>query len=148
MNHVLPSQCTLRPCLALGLALGLWLTLPAQSAEPADGKMMAQCREMKAQKHKVQVDMDAQAKLLAAKLETMNRAPREEKLELMSAVVTDLVEQQTAMNARKAKLDEDMMKHMMEHMQTGKESMAQCAMMKGMDTKPGDAHKDHQPKQK
>jgi len=33
-------------------------------------------------------------------------------------------------------------------MQMGKESMAECPMMKGMDAKAGDAHKDHQGKQK
>jgi hypothetical protein len=29
-------------------------------------------------------------------------------------------------------MEDEMMKHMMEHMQMGKESMSQCPMMKGM----------------
>jgi hypothetical protein len=42
-----------------------------------------------------------------------------------------------------------MMKHMMQHMQMGKESLAQCPMMKDMegmkdmDEKSADAHKEH-----
>jgi hypothetical protein len=39
-----------------------------------------------------------------------------------------------------------MMKHMMQHMQMGKESLSQCPMMKGlkgMDEKPGDAQEEH-----
>jgi hypothetical protein len=41
-------------------------------------------------------------------------------------------EQRIAMDARKAKMEDEMMKHMMEHMQMGKKSMSQCPMMKGM----------------
>ena len=49
------------------------------------------------------------------------------------------------MDARKAKMEEAMMQHMMQHMQMGKESLSQCPMMKGMKTmkamgeKSGDA---------
>jgi hypothetical protein len=42
------------------------------------------------------------------------------------------------MDARKAKVEEEMMKHM----QMGKESMSQCPMMKGMDEKSEDAQKE------
>jgi hypothetical protein len=55
-----------------------------------------------------------------------------------------MVEQRITMDARKAKMEEEMMKHMMQHMQMGKESMSQCPMMKGMkgmDEKSGDAQK-------
>ena len=48
------------------------------------------------------------------------------------------------MDARKAKMEEEMMKHMMQHMQRAKESLSQCPMMKGlkgMDEKSGDAQK-------
>ena len=70
---------------------------------------------------------------------------------LMAAVITHMVEQRIAMDARKAKMEEEMMKHMMEHMQMGKESMSQCPMMKGvkgMDDKSAGAHKKHQQEQK
>ena len=69
----------------------------------------------------------------------------------MAAVVTHMVEQRIAMDARKAKMEEEMMKHMMQHMQLGKESMAKCPMMKGMKGmggKSADAHKGHQTEQK
>ena len=43
---------------------------------------------------------------------------------LMAAVITHMVEQRIAMDARKAKMEEEMMKHMMQHMQMGKESIS------------------------
>ena len=48
---------------------------------------------------------------------------------LMAAVVTKMAEQRMTMEARKAKMEEEMMKHMMRHMQMGKESMSQCPMI-------------------
>jgi len=133
----------LRAGLVLGIALAMWLPGQLRSADPADGKMMEQCRVMKEQKQKLQSDIDSQSIQLADRIERMNRAPREEKVELLAAVVTDMAEQQTSMNARKAKMGEDMMSHMMQHMQMGKDSMAQCPMMQGKDAKVGDPHKAH-----
>jgi len=49
------------------------------------------------------------------------------------------------MDARKAKMEEEIMKHMMQHMQMGKKSLSQCPMMKGLkdkDEKSGDAQKE------
>lgn len=62
----------------------------------------------------------------------MNAAPADQKQALMAGIVTNLVEQRTAMHQEKAKMEEKMMKHMMEHMQMGKKSMSDCPMMKGM----------------
>jgi len=107
--------------------------------------MMQRCQEMKEQKEKMMADMKAQDAELAVQVAKMNSAPENKKLDLMAAVVTQMVEQRTAMNVRKAKMDEEMMKHMMQHMQMGKESMSQCPMMKGMkgmDEKSGDAQKE------
>ncbi|MGV3754090.1 MAG: hypothetical protein ACO1QS_01755 [Verrucomicrobiota bacterium] len=148
MKNQTHTKLVLCSGLALALSWAVWLPGSAQSADPAGEKMMEHCRAMKVQKQKMQTDMQAQSDQLSRQLETMNRAPREEKLELLAAVVTEMVEQQTTTNARKAKMDEEMMKHQMQHMQMGKESMAECPMMKGMDAKTGDAHKDHQGKQK
>lgn len=103
--------------------------------------MMEHCRAMKEQHQKMQADMDSQAVQLRDQIEKMNRAPREEKVELLAAVVTDMAEQQANMNARKSKMMDGMMSHMMEHMQMGKDSMAQCPMMQGKDAKAGDVHK-------
>jgi hypothetical protein len=48
------------------------------------------------------------------------------------------------MDAQMAEMDEAMMKHMMQHMQMGKESMSQCPMMKDMDKTSAAAHTEHQ----
>ena len=151
------TNLVIRSGLALALALAIWSPVQARSAEPADGKMimdgkmmtetnmMQCCQTMKEQKKKMMADMKAQDAEVAAQVAKMNSAPENKKLDMMAAVVTQMVEQRTAMNARKAKMDEEMMKHMMQHMQMGKESMSQCPMMKGMkgmDEKTGDAQKE------
>jgi hypothetical protein len=86
-------------------------------------------------------DMKAQDAELTAQVAKMNSAPQDQKLDLIAAVVTRMVEQRIAMDERKAKMHDEMMQHMMQHMQMGKESMTKCPMMKGMDEKSGDAHK-------
>lgn len=146
MKNNTPMKLILCSVLALGLSAALWFPGQARSADPVDGKMMdakmmEHCRAMKEQKQKLQSDLDSQAIQLRDQIEKMNRAPREEKVELLAAVVTDMAEQQANMNARKSKLMDGMMTHMMEHMQMGKDSMAQCPMMQGKDAKAGDVHK-------
>ncbi len=148
------ASLIIRSSLVLALALALGAPLQAQSAEHmaeknmTDGKMMDQCQEMMAQKQKMMAEMKTQDAELTAQVAKMNSAPQGKKLDLIAAVVTDLVEQRIAMDARKAQMHEKMMQHMMQHMQIGKESMSQCPMMQGMDEKSGDAHKAHQEKQK
>jgi len=116
-----------------------------------DAKMTERCQEMKEQRQKMKEDMKAQDAQLIEQLTKMNSAPEDNKLGLLAAVVTRMVEQRITMDARKAKMEEEMMKHMMQHMQVGKESISQCPMMKemkGMDeTSTGD-HKEHQDKLK
>ncbi len=112
--------------------------------------MMERCQKMKEQKQKMIADMKAQDAELTEAVAKMNRAPEDKKMSLMAAVITRMVEQQTAMHPRMAKMQEEMMKHMMQHMQMGKESMAQCPMMKemkGMDNKSGDVQKKPQKEQ-
>jgi hypothetical protein len=124
--------------LVLALALAIWSPAQAQSAKPAqmknmtEAKMMERCQEMKEQKQKMKEDMDAQNAQLTEQLVKMNSAPEDKKMDLMASVLTLMVEQRIAMDAQKAKMDEEMMQHMMQHMQMGKESMSQCPMMKGM----------------
>jgi hypothetical protein len=77
----------------------------------------------------------------------MNRAPEDQKTDLMAAVLTHMVERRIAMDARKAQMEEAMMQHMMQHMQMGKESMSQCPMMTGMkemDGKSADVFNEQQ----
>lgn len=110
------------------------------------GKMMEKCEEMKKEKQKMQAEMKAQDAELTAAVDTMNSAAQDKKLDLLAGVVTQLVEQRTAMHVKKAKMQEKMMKHMMGHMEMGKESMAKCPMMKdmkGMGKKSAGAHKKH-----
>ncbi len=152
MKKLNQTNVLIRSSLACALAIAVWSPVQARSAEPAEGKkimegkMMEGCQEMKEQKQKMMADMKAQDTDLAAQVAKMNSAPAEQKVELMTAVITKMTEQHAAMNARKAKMEEEMMKHMMEHMQMGRESMSQCPMMKGMkgmDSKPAGDHKEH-----
>ena len=155
MNNQTKTNLVIRSSLALALALAIWSPVQARSAEPAEGKnmteakMMERCQEMKEQKQKMMEAMKAQDAELTEQLTKMNSAPEDKKMSLMAAVITHMVEQRITMDARKAKMEEEMMKHMMEHMKMGKESMSQCPMMKGikgMDDQSGDAHKKHQKK--
>jgi len=111
-----------------------------KGTEEAKGKMMEGCQEMKAAKQRLKQDTQTQNDALVEQLAAMNRAPGSAKMGLMAAVVTKMAEQRMTMDARKAKMEEEMMKHMMQHMQMGKESMSQCSMMKEMGDKPTDAH--------
>lgn len=148
-NFAMPSG------LALALALAIWSPLQAQTAEPQQAKsmmaapMMEKCQEMKAQKQRMKEDIAAQEAQLTEQLSEMNRAPEDKKIGLMAVVVTHMVEQQISMHARKAKMEGEMMQHMMRHMQMGKESMAQCPMMNGMkDMSSPDPQKGHHPEPK
>jgi vancomycin resistance protein YoaR len=145
------TNLVIRSSFALALALAIWSPVQAQSAEPAqvknmtEAKMMERCQEMKEQKQKMKEDMKAQETQLTEQLNKMNHAPEDKKMGMMAAVLTRMVEQRIAMDARKAKMEEEMMEHMMQHIQMGKESISQCPMMKGMkgmDEKSGDAQKE------
>jgi nitrogen fixation/metabolism regulation signal transduction histidine kinase len=157
MKNQTNPHLVIRSSFVLALALAIWFPVQAQSAAPAEGTnmteatMMERCQEMKEQKQKMMEDMKAQDAQLMEQLTEMNSAPKDKKIGLMAAILTHMVEQRIAINARKAKMDDEMMKHMMQHMQMGKESMAQCPMMKGMkdmDDKSKGAHKEHQQEQK
>lgn len=156
MKNHRKMNLAIRSSLALGLALTVWAPVYAQSPQPAQGKamteatMMERCQEMKEQKQKMKEDMKAQDAELTVQLADMNRAPKDKKVDLMASALTGMVQQRITMDARKAKMEDEMM----QHMQMGKESMAQCPMMngmkdmKGMDESSADTHKDHQQEQK
>jgi hypothetical protein len=109
----------------------------AQQKKMAEAKMMARCMEMKNQKQKMMADMKAQDAELIRQVAMMNSAPKKEKVTMIAAIITSMVEQQTAMHARMEKMHGDMMQHMMQHMQMGKDSMAKCPMMKEMSDMKG-----------
>lgn len=152
MKNLTHSNFLIRSSLALALAftLAIWAPGQSQSAEPAEAKspseakMMERCQEMKEQKQKMKEDMKAQDAQLTEQITKMNLAPKDKKINLMAAIITRMVEQRIAMDARKAKMEEEMMQHMMQHMQMGKESMSKCPMMKDMNEKSDDDHKEHQ----
>lgn len=89
---------------------------PAKGGGMMDGPMMEQCQEMKRQKQQLKEDMKAQDAQLTEHLTKMNRAPENKKMGLMAAVLTQMVEQRITMDARKEKVEEEMMKHMMQHL--------------------------------
>ena len=104
----------------------------SQQPPMTKAKMMAACQKMKEQKQKMKEDMTVQGAQLTEQIAEMNRAPADQKMDLMAAILTRMEAQEITMDARKAKMEEAMMQHMMQHMQLGKDSMAQCPMMKGM----------------
>ena len=140
MKHPTSRRPLLQTILALACALAFWSPARAQDAEPSgtkmkmEGKMMDQCQEMKAHKEKMMAEMKAQDAALTAQVAAMNSAPESKKPGLMAAIVTTMLEQRIARDAHKAKMEEEMMQHMMKHMQS-KEDMSACPMMKEMDDK-------------
>jgi len=93
---------------------------------------MEGCRALVDEKKVMVADMVSQDAALIAHVAKMNSASAADKQAGMAALLTHVVEQRVAMDVRMAKLDEAMMQHMMNHTMTGKRSMAQCPMMKGM----------------
>jgi hypothetical protein len=139
---------------AMTVAVAIWSPVQAQKVEPAagemkmDGKVMEGCEAMQARKKAMMEDMKAQDAELAEQTAAMNSAPQDKKVDLMAAVITKMVEQRIAMDARMAKMQEEMMPHMMRHMQMDKESMAQCPMMKDMSEESAGTHEGHRDEQK
>ena len=138
MKYQPNTKFILRSGLTLALALVFWSPVQAQPTEPANGKMMMEgkmkesCQEMKAKKEKMRAEMKAQDAELTAQVARMNNAPENEKPALMAALITQLAEQRVTRDARRARMEEAMMQHMMQQMQMGRDSMDQCPMMKGM----------------
>lgn len=103
----------------------------AAKAKPASA-MDAKCQAMMAEHEKMMADMKAADQRLDDLVATMNTASGGEKIAATATVVTEKVTQDRAMRDAMMKMQHDMMGHMMEHMQAGKESMASCPMMKQM----------------
>ena len=135
--------------LALTLLVGGWATLQAQTQKPveassaADEPMLAQCETLKEQRTKMMSDMKADDGALTAQVAKMNSAPADKKLDLLAAVVTRGVEQRVAMTPRMEKMSADMLMHVLQHMQRGKDSMLQCPMMNEMGGKSAGTHAEH-----
>jgi hypothetical protein len=100
-------------------------------AKPPSG-MEAKCQAMMAEKEKMMADMKVADQRLDGLVATMNTASGMDKMAATAAVVSEMVTQRRTMRDGMMKMQEDMMGHMMEHMQTGAASMAMCPMMKQM----------------
>jgi hypothetical protein len=101
------------------------------TAKPASD-MTAKCQAMMAEREKMMTDMKAADQRLDDLVAKMNTASGKEKMTATATVVTEMVTQQRTMRDGAMKMQHDMMGHMMEHMQAGKDSMASCPMMKQM----------------
>ena len=137
-----------RPFSGFPLALAFLIPVLAPSAELKDepamsaGIMMEHCKEMQKEKQQLKSDMKDQDAALDEQIAILKSASEDEKIADLTSIVTLLSAQRSAMDARIAKMDDDMMRHMMQHMQMGKESMAGCPMMKGMSGMDGMVEKD------
>lgn len=103
----------------------------AAEAKPAPA-MEAKCQAMMAEHETMMAAMKAADQRLDGLVATMNAASGMEKMAATASVVSEKVTQDRAMRDAMMKMQQDMMGHMMEHMQAGKEPMASCPMMKQM----------------
>lgn len=149
-----------------GLATGLFAQThshdhPAQASIPKgkqapaksgvmDDKMMAHCMEMMQKHDRMQADIKAQDARGDDLVMKMNTSTGAERVEAMAAVITELSAQRKVREEKMAAMQADMMQHMMEHMQMGRQSMPMCLMMKGMKMPSGvtptpEDHSKHHP---
>ncbi len=105
---------------------------PAMDKMKPPSGMEAKCQAMMAEHEKMTTDMKAADQRLDGLVATMNTASGMEKMAATAAVVTEMVTGQRTARDGMMKMHQDMMSHMMEHMQAGKDSMAMCPMMKQM----------------
>ena len=124
-------------------APGIAAQTPQEHQHPAADKgkpassMAAKDHAMMAEREKMMADMKVADQRLSELVASMNSASGMEKPTATAAVVTEMVAQNRTMHVGMMKMQQDMMTHMMEHMQEGKDSMAMCPMMKQMsDKKP------------
>jgi len=134
------THLLLRSGLALTLGVAICYPYQAHAADVGDGKVMTEnmkesCQGLMQMKIKMMEECKTQDAALTDDVEKMNGAPDDKKAGLIAAIVTKLVEQRRTMHVKMEKMQEKMMQHMMAHMQMGKDSMAQCPMMKSADGK-------------
>ncbi|MFC1652545.1 hypothetical protein ACFL3F_02385 [Planctomycetota bacterium] len=141
MRNKTTTKLFIGSILTLALALAVWSPALAQSLEPTKGKalmpgdMPACCADMKVKCQTMWDDLKADDVALTEQVAKMNSAPADKKMSLMAALITTMVEQRTATNARTAKMQDSMMQHMM-----------QCPMMMGtkdLPKKPAGGRSEH-----
>jgi hypothetical protein len=148
LTHPLPL---IRASILIAMGLALGSPVQAQSAPPADGKMTMDGKAMEAhrvvtepeqtmmqRRQAMMIEMKGEDIELAAQVAQMNGAQAEQKIDLMAAIITRMVQQRTAMNARMETMQGEMKMPMMP---SDKEPMSSQPMMKGMDGNTTEAPK-------
>jgi hypothetical protein len=108
-------------------------------------KMMEKCKEMMDRHETMHAKMAEKDQRLQELLDRMNAADGEEKVTAIADVLNELIEQRRAMHGMMMKMGPDMVRHMMEHMDSAKmqEMMKQCPMMKKMKERADADHAEH-----
>ena len=101
----------------------------ATTTTPKPG-MTAKCQAMMADHDTMMAEMKTADQRLDNLVATMNAATGTTKADAVAAVVNELVAQRKTMREGMMKGQQAMMGHMKDHMQAGKDSMADCPMMK------------------
>jgi vancomycin resistance protein YoaR len=118
--------------LVLGFAAHAQTPQPEHQQTPAKPStdMAAKCKAMMAEHEKMMAEMKAADQRLDELVTKMNSASGQARVDATAAAVTEIVAQRKTMRDRMMQTHQGMMSHMMEHMQTGPQSMAMCPMMK------------------
>ncbi|HEX7554910.1 MAG TPA: hypothetical protein VF378_15245 [Geothrix sp.] len=140
MKILLIKNLAIRSGLALAMALALGAPGMAQSTDHAkvDRSKMDHAKMKSDHMKEMMAEMKAQDAELTAQIARMNSATREAKLDMMAEILTKMVDQRTAMNARMEQMHGEMMKHM----EMGMGSKPHHPKMKGMDMKSEDMPKE------
>ena len=140
MKIQLIKHLAIRSGLALAMALALGTPGMAQPTDHSkmDHSKMDHAKMNSDHMKEMMAEMKAQDAELTAQIARMNSATREAKLDMMAEILTKMVDQRTAMNARMEQMHGEMMKHM----QMGMGSKPHHPKMKGMDMKSEDMPKE------
>lgn len=144
MNSKTNKQLLVGTSLALALGFAVWSPVQAGPSDSKDGAVLTEsqmaehCKAMKSARAKFREDVRVQDTQLADQLSKMNTASDDRKVGLMAALLNTVVDQKIAMDVRSATAEDEMMRHMMQHMQSGKSSMACCPPTKDSETRGTD----------
>ncbi|MBI5834443.1 MAG: hypothetical protein HZB16_19265 [Armatimonadetes bacterium] len=122
-------------CAAYVLALAIWLPAQALFAQPAADKdlrrsgMADGCQALMAQKQQLADELQAQDAAWADRVAGMDKWPGPERSDAVAAVVTELVMQRAAINARRAGMDTDVVAHMALHRRASRWSLGPCPLV-------------------
>ena len=120
-------------CAAVVTSVGLGFAAqaaPKKATEAATARPIpVKCKAMMAAHEKQMAGVKAADARQDALVVKMNAASGHDKAAAIAAVVTDIVASRRGMQGGMMTMQHEMMGHMAEHMQAGKESMDSCPMM-------------------